>query len=446
MEKLQTKVDGSKPSSLKSVLLALFILVGWFIVPLNPWLDSRHPSSSPGFPSLENHCADRKPIQASEFHGRQKALVETLRTLNASAYITEPGANALYYANVSSSYWHLSERPLLVAITPKVQADGTVEPQLVVLAPKFEAARANLLDIPFDNIRYEYWPEEANPYQILVSALSISEGKIFVDGSIRHFIVDGLQAAYGQGSVVSAPQEVNRLRERKSAAERELLKCANEATLLALRAVHKKMYIGMRESEAGNMMASALTAVGLQNGECLTLFGENAALPHGGGTDRELGESDFALFDCKGTLHEYWSDLTRTVALPDTVISVEASKIWQLVRIAQNSALSEARKGVVAKSVDEAARRALSVFGYAKYFTHRLGHGIGLEVHEGPYLNGGSEDILDTGHTFSDEPGIYIEGKIGVRLEDCFYIDEQSGSAVLFTEGVGGQAKSVLEP
>ncbi|EEB95798.1 hypothetical protein MPER_05177 [Moniliophthora perniciosa FA553] len=274
MEKLQKKVDGSKPSSLKSVVLALFVLVGWFMLPLNPWLDSRRPSSSsPGFSSLENHCADSKPIQASEFHDRQKALVETLQSLNASAYIAEPGANALYYANVSSSYWHLSERPLLVAITLKVQEDGSVEPQLAVLAPKFEAARANLLNIPFDNIQYEYWPEEANPYQTLISALSISEGRIFVDGSIRHFIADGLQAAYGQGSVVSAPQEVKRLRERKSAAEIELLKCANEATLLALRAVHKKMYIGMLESEARSMMTSALTAVGLQNGGCLTLFG-----------------------------------------------------------------------------------------------------------------------------------------------------------------------------
>ncbi|SJL04691.1 uncharacterized protein ARMOST_08061 [Armillaria ostoyae] len=102
-------------------------------------------------------------------------------------------------------------------------------------------------------------------------------------------------------------------------------------------------------------------------------------------------------------------------------------------------------QGVVAKHVDEAPRLFLGLAGYAKYFTHHLGHGIGLEVHEDPYLNGGSEVILQTGHTFSDEPGVYIEDKVGVRLEDCFYI-ARNGSAVYLTTGVGGPASSPWKP
>ncbi|KAK7060257.1 hypothetical protein VNI00_001022 [Paramarasmius palmivorus] len=454
MGRLQGNVDGgptNRPSNrnLKVPILLtalIFTVVGWF-TPVNSWSARNEVYNTLDLPSLQNHCANSTPIQASEFHTRQKALAGILHSLEASAYIAEPGASALYYANVSSSQWHLSERPLLVVVTPKVTtANGAVDPLITILAPKFEATRASLLDIPFDGIQYVHWPEEANPYQVLASALPITEGTIFVDGSIRHFIADGLEAAYKNVSVLTAPLEVRRLRERKSTAEIELMKCANEATLLALRAVHKKMYIGMHESEARNMISAALTTVGLKDGGCLTLFGENAALPHGSGTDRQLGKSDFALFDCTGSLHGYWSDLTRTVALPNTEVSQESFKIWQTVRTAQDFAIQQARKGVVAKSVDEAARRSMSVTGYAGYFTHRLGHGIGLEVHEGPYLNGGSEDVLDTGHTFSDEPGIYIEGKIGVRLEDCFYIEESSGKAIFFTEDVGGQATSPFAP
>jgi Xaa-Pro aminopeptidase len=137
-------------------------------------------------------------------------------------------------------------------------------------------------------------------------------------------------------------------------------------------------------------------------------------------------------------------------------------QIWNQVHLAQTIAFATARKGAIAKSVDQNARAWLRVMGYDRYFTHRLGHGkgaasflvpdfytffpgIGLEVHEAPYLNGGSETILQVGNAFSNEPGVYIEGKVGVRLEDCFYITE-NGMPKYLTQGIGGPARSPLDP
>jgi len=107
--------------------------------------------------------------------------------------------------------------------------------------------------------------------------------------------------------------------------------------------------------------------------------------------------------------------------------------------------LNAARDGVITSIVDKAARSSLQATGYAQYFTHRLGRGIGLEGHEQPYLTGGTDDVIRTGHTFSDEPGVYIESKVGVRLEDCFYIAE-NGTGVYLTQNVGGQTKSPWRP
>jgi len=151
------------------------------------------------------------------------------------------------------------------------------------------------------------------------------------------------------------------------------------------------------------------------------------------------------LIDTGGALYGYQSDVTRTFALRNSVIPPENHRIWDYVHEAQNIAADTARRGVVTSKVDEMARAYLSLVGYGQYFTHRLGHGIGLEGHEQPYLRGGSHDIIQTGHTFSNEPGIYIEGKVGVRLEDCFYIDVK-GFPVFLTDGIGGQSPDPWQP
>ncbi|KAL6305387.1 peptidase M24 [Sparassis latifolia] len=403
--------------------------------------------ADPEFSHLSSHCAHISPISPSSFYARQQSLARTLYSLNASAYVAEPGASAGFFANLSGAHWSLSERPLLLIVSPELDAEGTILPRMSILTPSFEATRAKLLPIPSaSDIAYPAWPEDANPFEVAISAIRLfSGGPIFVDDNVRSFVADGLQKAAPQFRVSTAPVEVRHLRERKSKEELEIMKCVNEVTLLAIRAVRDKMYFGMHESQARQLIISALTSAGLHNVGAITLFGENAALPHGSGTDRVLSPHDFVLIDCDGSLHGYNSDVTRTFALAGSTIHTTHLRLWSLVHSAQANAITAARNGSITAEVDRAARETLSLQGYGQYFTHRLGHGIGLEVHESPYLRGGSGDIILTGHTFSDEPGIYIEGQVGVRLEDCFFVD-QDGTPVFLTAGVGGAAADPWHP
>lgn len=185
----------------------------------------------PDFSHLAKHCAKTSPIGTSEFHRRQRSLAETLHSLNASAYIAEPSANSQFFGNISISHWHLSERPLLLIVSPNV-VNSKVEAKITVLTPSFEASRAKLLPIPSaSNIQFAEWAEDANPYDVAISALPSlgqAQSTIFVDGDIRHFIVDGLGQAAPSCKLVSAPTEIRSLRERKSPAEIELMTCANE--------------------------------------------------------------------------------------------------------------------------------------------------------------------------------------------------------------------------
>ncbi|KAI0647213.1 peptidase M24 [Trametes meyenii] len=404
-------------------------------------------SVTPDFSYLASHCSHISPIPLRSFIERQDSLARTLHTLNASAYIAEPGASAGYFANLSSSHWGLSERPLLLIVQPSADPLGNIRANISILTPAFEETRAKLLPIPSAaGVTYAAWPEDHSPFSQALSLVpTLTGATIYVDGNVRTFIADGLQKAAPQVAISAAPVQVRRLRERKSPEEIKILKCVNEATVLAIRAARVYMRIGMRESEAGQLIRRALAASGLTGGFALTLFGENAALPHGSGSDRVLGNNDFILIDTGGTLHGYHSDVTRTFALPETIIPLPYLKLWDVVHSAQQVALASAINGTITQSVDRAARKVIAEAGYGKYFTHRLGHGIGLETHESPYLVGGSEDVILTGHTFSDEPGIYIEGEIGIRLEDCFFIDED-GVARYLTAAVGGPALSPWSP
>ncbi|KAG5645917.1 hypothetical protein DXG03_005064 [Asterophora parasitica] len=208
----------------------------WSSVPR--WRDLGTNSSKQAYVDLKNHCAHTFPIGASEYLRRHEALANVLLKLNASAYIAEPGASAAFYGNLSTTNWRLSERPLLLIITAFGQSgeSSKARANVSVLTPKFESARAKALPIPSaDQVQYVEWPEDANPYAVAVEALSNKAGTIFVDSGIRKFIADGLQAALPNAKILSAPQEIAQLRERKSSAEINLLTCANEVLLASFR-------------------------------------------------------------------------------------------------------------------------------------------------------------------------------------------------------------------
>ncbi|KAG8914761.1 hypothetical protein FRC00_011066 [Tulasnella sp. 408] len=171
------------------------------------------------------------------------------------------------------------------------------------------------------------------------------------------------------------------------------------------------MYIGMRESQANKWMKQALLEAGLgpANIFATTQFGVNAALPHGGAPEKVLERQDLITFDVGGVLHGYWSDVTRTFALPESHIPSRHLELWNIVKEAQNAAFKVATKGANATDVDRAARGVIEKGGFGEFFSHRLGHGIGIDLHESPYLRGDSQNHLAVGNTFSNEPGKSIE-------------------------------------
>ena len=243
------------------IVFALAILLSSSIFYSSPYSGRfRSPIWYPIHPSNDHiaHCAHIQPISASTYTSRQSRLRDLLRKHNATAYIAEPGANSKYFTGVGSQEWRLSERPLLVAVTSGRELDDNeqgrahvnVEPEVIVLAPKFEGTRARRLPIQARRVKFVEWPEEGNPYVALLSALNlvpsssiqgISESDderfgdttIFVDPMIRKFIADGVEEAADPSvhvNVLSAPKDVRRLREQKQAEEIEVLRCANEVS------------------------------------------------------------------------------------------------------------------------------------------------------------------------------------------------------------------------
>lgn len=182
-------------------------------------------SSLVNFSEISGYCSHIPPIPAVEFLERQQRLVDTLASLGASAYITEPGPSAHYYANLSS--WKLTERPLLLIIS----SDASSRPNVTILTPFFEESRARLMDIPSrEPVSYATWREEANPYEVAIASIPsvATKGPMFVDGEMRTFVLDGLSRAAHSTPVLPSPVEIQRLRQRKSSRELEIMKCANE--------------------------------------------------------------------------------------------------------------------------------------------------------------------------------------------------------------------------
>lgn len=201
--------------------------------PFRLGLDLGHQPAKAWALGLADHCKDVQPIPESEFLERQHKLAQALHQLNASAYIAEPGASAQFFGNISGASWSLSERPLLLVVSPVIQGDQLV-PKVTVLTPYFEETRAKKLKIPGTDVTYASWKDDEDPYIIGVKSIFLSIGsRIYVDGMIRHFIVDGLQNAAPGANVVLAPPEITSLRSRKSPTELALLQCANEVRSLS---------------------------------------------------------------------------------------------------------------------------------------------------------------------------------------------------------------------
>jgi Xaa-Pro dipeptidase len=306
--------------------------------------------------------------------------------------------------------------------------------QPIVIVPGFEEGRMReKLRFP---VEVRVWQEDDSPTKIAAAALAdrgIRTGRLGVEETAAFTFYDHLRAAAPGFEYVSADAVTIACRGRKSAHELELMRLACEATFDVFRAVFASLKEGMSQDDVGKLVEGGFEKMGLHGG-ALVLFGESAALPHGTIKPRKLKEGDVVLVDGGCAVDGYQSDVTRTGVFGKP--SEKVARVYDIVRKAQEAALDAARAGKLSGSVDDAARKVITDAGYGpdyKYFTHRLGHGIGLDGHEHPYLVRGSKTVLGPGMTFSNEPGIYIPGEFGLRCEDDMVITAD-GPAQLLTQ------------
>jgi Xaa-Pro dipeptidase len=384
------------------------------------------PAVPPAFDALKPIREPIRPIAPEEFRGR----IETAQRLMAEAkpaftalYLT-PGTSLYYFAGIR---WAASER-LLALVIPR---QG--EPLLV--CPAFEEGRLReLLHWP---IEVRAWQEDENPSTLVAKWIAerrLRTGRLGIDETTKFTFYDALRRAAPALEYVSGDPITIGCRARKSAHELELMRLACEATCEVYRAVFASLREGITQRDIGALVSRGFQKMGLSGG-ALVLLGKWAAQPHGTTQPQKLVEGEIVLVDGGTQVEGYASDVTRCGILGRP--SDKLQRAFDTVRKAQDAALVTARRGRLSGSVDDAARTVITGAGYGagyQVFTHRLGHGIGLDGHEHPYLVRGSKTVLEPGMTFSNEPGIYVAGDFGLRLEDDMVIAEE-GPAQLLAPG-----------
>ena len=355
------------------------------------------------------------PISTAERLGRIANARQLMQQNGIGAVIVESGSSLDYLTGVQ---WHRSERLTAAVIT----AQG--EP--IIVTPFFERPSvAETLAIPAE---IRTWNEDEDPLKLVADFLrerGVARVPVGFEETDRYFIVDRLaQQLPGLKSVTANPV-VRALRLIKSPAELALMQTANDITARAMRHAAEVARAGMTPRDFSTAIDAATGALGGSPEFSLVLIDEAAAQPHGSKKPQVVKRGSTILFDCGCTVHGYQSDISRTFVFGDP--SAEQRKVWDQVRQGQQIAIRAARIGATAGSVDDAVRAAYESWGYGPGYklpglSHRTGHGIGMDGHEPAYLVHGDTTRLAPGMCFSDEPGIYIPGKFGVRLEDCWYM------------------------
>ncbi len=379
---------------------------------------------------IPNMAKEAKPITREEYIDRQEKARRYMREAAIDAIFLTGGTSLSYF---TGAQWGISER-LFAMIFP---AKG--EPAYVT--PAFERDRA-LEQIKFGK-DVRTWEEDESPYQLVAQILKdrgMATGKLGIEETVDYRFADGVAKAAPGLQVTSADAVTARCRRVKSAHEIELIRLANKITLKAYDIALKSLADGLTHFELGRKISAAHQQLGASGG-ALVLFGQYSALPHGTITPQKLRDGDVVLIDGGCDVLGYKSDITRTTVFGKP--SDRQRKLWDIEKQAQAAALKAARPGAACEEVDAAARKVIVDAGFGpgyKYFTHRVGHGIGMDGHEWTYLVRGNKTKLEPGMTFSNEPGIYIPGEFGVRLEDIMVITENG--AEMFT----GPAQSIERP
>ena len=273
-----------------------------------------------------------------------------------------------------------------------------------------------------DVVAMSGWIDGADPYT-LVADLLPPEGRVAVGDRLWASHLLGLQGARPGVAFSPGSPVIGRLRSVKGPDELDALRHAGRAADETFRQIVQLPFVGRREEEVAADLARLLVEHGHTTADFTIVgSGPNAASPHHEPGGRTIVPRDTVVMDFGGRLGGYWSDTTRTVAVVEPIEGLE--EVYPVVRDAQSAAVDAVRPGATAGSIDAVARDAIEAAGYGDRFIHRTGHGIGLELHEPPYLVAGDETVLEPGVTFSVEPGIYLPGRLGVRIEDIVAVTE----------------------
>ena len=353
-------------------------------------------------------------IGAGERQARLAGLRGGMETAGVETLLLGSTSSLRYFTGVD---WYPSER-LLGAL---VHASGGLD----YITPRFELEKVEgLISLPGEILT---WEEDQSPWRLVADRIG-SAGRMAVDERMALGMYRSLRAGIDDARLVDAAPLIHPLRSRKSPAEIALMRHAKAITIEVHRRAHDQLHAGQRASEVVRFIDDQHRVLGGSgNSFCIVSFGEDTSLPHGGEGDRALAAGDVVLIDTGTRIDGYSSDITRTYVFGEA--SPEVRRVWDAEKRAQAAAFDAARPGVPCEAVDAAARRSLEADGFGPDYRlpglpHRTGHGIGLDIHEGPYLVKGDRTPLAPGMCFSNEPMIVVPGQFGVRLEDHFHMTD----------------------
>jgi Xaa-Pro dipeptidase len=396
-------------------------------------------SLPPSLARLESRKSEATPITLEERSARQERARLLMNQNALDAIVLMEGTSLRYFTGIR---WWGGERLFAFVLPAKGSA--------FYVCPAFEEGRAreqitNAPDGQQPDLRT--WQEDQNPYRLLAQGLKdrgAATGKLGIEETVRFFFADGIAQAAPQLTLASATPVTAGCRMIKSAHEIALMRLAAQVTLTVYEAVYRSLRDGMTQQQVENLIAAAYGQLGFP-GDASVEVDEYTAYPHGSTTPQIIREGSIVMIDDGCTVEGYQSDITRTFVLGKVPEKAgdKMKKVFDIVHRAQAAALATARPGAECGAVDVAARKVITDAGYGpdyKYFAHRLGHGMGMDGHEWPYLVRGNPTKLTANITTSNEPGIYIRGEFGIRLEDDMHITENG--AELFTP----QSPSLEDP
>ncbi len=351
------------------------------------------------------------PLPADAFRERQSRLRAAARTAGFAALFATPSTNLAYATNLSIGRSERLTALLLFAEGPAV-----------LVTPFFEEQN-HRRDVVADDV--VTWKEDEDPMPIVARLLGA--GSVGIEGTTAYDTVARLSAARS-GPARDASELFDALRRVKSPAEQAFIREAARRTNLAIEATHRELAVGKSEGEIARVLEAAFQAQGVSGGG-LVQFGPSAAYPHGAPGERRLAKGDVVLIDAGCKVRGYTSDVTRTVSFGAP--SDDVRRAYAAVDRGQRAGIDALRAGATGAEVDRAARQVIADAGFGDAFTHRLGHGLGLDGHEPPYLVRGNAVPLSSGNTVTIEPGIYLPGRFGIRIEDDYAVRESSPPASL---------------